>query len=306
MSMFKIQLSVTSFILVVLCVACSKEEAGHGHSGSDETNSEPYIPVEVISNAHTVTYLEPRTYIIEEPQSSQGNVCYLILGEERAVMFDTGAGENTTVDGTRMRYVVDQITDLPVTLLMSHFHFDHNQNIAEFDHVAFIELEYLVEGTSSEGVYEFSDTELVFGSYPASVQVNEWWPLDTDIDLGGRSIRVVSIPGHTDESAMIVDTQNKLMFMGDYIYDGPLYVFGQQNLIPYETTVDMLIENYDDSFSVYGAHGSPQVPHENLQKLKDILVCIQEGECIPSMTNIWGYVVQRYNLNGIEVWVFLE
>ena len=157
MSRSKFQLSIAPLILAVLCVACSKEEAGHSHSGSDETNSEPYIPIEVISNAHTVTYLEPRTYIIEEPQSSQGNVCYLILGEERAVMFDTGAGENTTVDGTRMRYVIDQITDLPVTLLMSHFHFDHNQNIAEFDHVAFIELEYLVEGTSSEGVYEFSE-----------------------------------------------------------------------------------------------------------------------------------------------------
>ena len=70
----------------------------------------------------------------------------------------------------------NKLRNRPVTLFMSHFHFDHNQNIAEFDHVAFIELEYLVEGASSEGVYEFSDTELVFGSYPTSVQVNEWWP----------------------------------------------------------------------------------------------------------------------------------
>jgi hydroxyacylglutathione hydrolase len=306
MSMLKFQVAVLPLILAVLCGACSKEEEDQGHSGTNETNSEPYVPVEVISNAHTVTYLEPRTYIIEETQSSQGNVCYLILGEERAVMFDTGAGENTAVDGTRMRYVIDQITDLPVTLLMSHFHFDHNQNISEFDHVAFMELEYLVEGTSAEGVYVFSDAELVSGSYPASVEVNEWWPPDTDIDLGGRSIQVVSIPGHTDESAMIVDAQNKLMFMGDYIYDGPLFVFGQQNLIPYQTTVDMLIANYDDSFSIYGAHGTPQVPHGDLQKLKDILVCIDEGECIPSMTNMMGYLVQRYNLNGMWVWVFLE
>ena len=58
------------------------------------------LQVEVISNAHIVSYLEPRTQI-EEPQSSQGNVCYLILGEERAVMFDTGAGENTIEAGMR-------------------------------------------------------------------------------------------------------------------------------------------------------------------------------------------------------------
>lgn len=296
----RFQLLFMSLIMAFVWASCSKEEGA-----SNEETTEPYISVEVVSSAHTVTYVEPRTYIIEESQSSQGNVCYFILGEERGVMFDTGAGENDPVNGTKMKYVIDQITDLPVTLLMSHFHFDHNQNIAEFDHVAFIELDYLVENTSAEGIYTFSDSELVSGSYPTSVQVDEWWTPGTDIDLGGRTIQLVSIPGHTDESAMIVDQQNHMMFMGDYIYNGPLYVFGQQNLNPYQTTVDMLIANYDDSYSIYGAHGNPLVPHEDLQKLKDILVCIDEGQCIPSMTNIWGYVVQRYNLNGMMVWVFI-
>ena len=105
---------------------------------------------------------------------------------------------------------------------MSHFHFDHNQNIAN----------------RSRGLYRigvFSGGRILGGGMIlgyrisvwqlSSVQVNEWWPLDTDIDLGGNE--VVSIPGHTDESAMI-GTQNKLMFMG-IIYMTAFDFLGQQN-----------------------------------------------------------------------------
>ena len=41
--------------------------------------------------------------------------------------------------------------------------------------------------------------------------------LDTDTDLGGAPSRVVSIPGHTDESAMIVDRKQTNVHGGLYI-----------------------------------------------------------------------------------------
>lgn len=87
-------------------------------------------PIEVQDNWYETTFLAPNTYIIEEPQSSQGNVSYLFFGENEALMFDTGSGENTPVNGTKIQYLLEQLTDKPITLLLSHFHFDHSQNIA--------------------------------------------------------------------------------------------------------------------------------------------------------------------------------
>jgi hydroxyacylglutathione hydrolase len=265
----------------------------------------PYEPITVQSAWFNVSYLAPRTYILRETKSYEGNVSYLILGEERAIMCDTGSGENTPVNGTRIKHVIDQLTDLPVTLLLSHFHYDHTQNLSEFDHVAFIELPHLVAGTAPDGTYTFSQDELLVGTSPASVQVDEWWPVETDIDLGSRSIQVVSIPGHADESVMIVDEDNRLMFMGDYLYNGELFVFGEDNLPIYEVTVDLLIEDYDSSYALYGAHGYPKVPHSDLQGLKDLLGCIATGVCPPEPLVVWGWPAEYYSLGGMQLLLFL-
>ena len=47
-------------------------------------------------------------------------------------MFDTGCGENEVKGDYKIKYIIEKITSLPLTLIQSHFHFDHNQNIHEF------------------------------------------------------------------------------------------------------------------------------------------------------------------------------
>ena len=49
----------------------------------------------------------------EEPHS------YLLLGEERAVIIDTGLGV------ADIRKKVEQLTDLPVSVVTTHVHWDH-------------------------------------------------------------------------------------------------------------------------------------------------------------------------------------
>lgn len=40
----------------------------------------------------SVTNITPDTFSLEERESSQENVSYLIVGENKAIMFDTGSG----------------------------------------------------------------------------------------------------------------------------------------------------------------------------------------------------------------------
>lgn len=52
---------------------------------------------------------------------------YLVEGDEKAALLDTGSGFGS------LRSVVDQLTDKPVIVLLTHGHTDHAMGAGEFD-----------------------------------------------------------------------------------------------------------------------------------------------------------------------------
>src|SRR5271170_740454 len=61
----------------------------------------------------------PNTLAIYEPHQSEETIGYLILGKDKAILFDTGMGISD------LRAVIQQLTKLPVIVLNSHTHDDH-------------------------------------------------------------------------------------------------------------------------------------------------------------------------------------
>ncbi|MFK7905039.1 MAG: MBL fold metallo-hydrolase [Chitinophagales bacterium] len=261
-------------------------------------------PIVTTPNWFRISELNPQTHIIEERQSEQDNVSYLLEGEEKALMFDTGTGENQAENGFKIKATLEELTDLPITLLLSHFHFDHNQNIAEFDRVAFADLPILRQKVNENDVYKFTREDLFSGTYPSQVQVTEWLPVNTDIDLGNRIIQLVNIQGHTSESIAIIDKTNKLAFLGDYLYNGTLFVFDDADLPLYEESIDHLISILDSDYQLFGAHGTPKVSFEKLQRLKDFLVCISTEACPSSPETVFNLPVLYYQFEGMSMVVF--
>jgi glyoxylase-like metal-dependent hydrolase (beta-lactamase superfamily II) len=263
-----------------------------------------YEPVKVSSDWFRITYLGERIYSIEEPKSSQGNVSYLILGDDRAIMFDTGCGENEEVSGTKIMHILDQITTLPVTLILSHFHFDHNQNIHEFERIAFPDLPDLKDRVSSGGLFQFTQEDLFYGDYPSEITVDEWFPMETDIDLGGRTIRLVHVPGHSDESVAIAVSSSKMILLGDFLYNGTLFLFRNDDLALYQQTVDHLNSLLSPEYRLFGAHGKPEIEFGELQKLEDFLKCIGEGNCEYEERTVWGKPAHIYTYKDMHLLVF--
>src|SRR5579863_5995056 len=147
----------------------------------------------MVDDYFAVEDLGDGTFAIGEPRYYQQNYSYLIVGETRAVLFDSGSGSRD-ISG-----VVAGLTKLPVTLIVSHLHFDHLGGVAAFKHVGMIDLPE-TRADVSGAVFKPSRYEYMgFFDHRAapSFGVGEWLAPDGVIDLGGRSLRLLSTPGHT-------------------------------------------------------------------------------------------------------------
>lgn len=285
-----------SALLISLSSCISKND--------DSTQEDSETQITINSDWFDVDQIYSETYSLTEPQSSQYNVSYLIIGSSEAIMFDTGSGENQTVNGFKIKSVLDQITQIPTTLLISHFHFDHNQNISEFNSVGFPDLPFLRQSVTSDDKYDFTSEDLFLGNYPAQVKINKWYPVKTNIDLGNRVIQIINIPGHTNESIAIIDKTNKAAFLGDFLYNGSLFLFDNEDILVYEESVEYLISIVDNNYKLFGAHGTPEIENEKLIKLRDFLGCIKSQSCEATERKVWGYDALVYDYEGMRIIVF--
>jgi len=153
--------------------------------------------------------IDDQTYMIKEVNYWQYNVNYLILGSERAILFDSGPGVYS------IRKVVETLTDLPVTVFASHLHFDHVGNHNEFDHIALPDMANLRDQTVNGRFWMTEDQHLYHENI--SFPVAEWWADGDTIDLGDRTLEVLFVPGHMKESDALWDADNNQLFLGDYL-----------------------------------------------------------------------------------------
>src|ERR1700757_2255701 len=71
--------------------------------------------------------IAPDTFAIYEPHQSEEVISYLILGHNKALLFDTGMGISD------IHAVVTELTKLPIIVLNSHTHNDHVSGNWQFD-----------------------------------------------------------------------------------------------------------------------------------------------------------------------------
>jgi glyoxylase-like metal-dependent hydrolase (beta-lactamase superfamily II) len=136
---------------------------------------------------------------------------YLIVGNDRALLLDTGAGGvdlATRVDSIlEARRVRTQRPAVSLVVAHSHAHGDHVAADSQFTHRA----NAVVVGRDTASVRAF------FGI--------KRWPTDTGtIDLGGRVLDILPIPGHQPASIAVYDRRTGILLTGDTFYPGRLYV----------------------------------------------------------------------------------
>lgn len=172
----------------------------------------------------------PSVYAIYEPGQFEEVISFLIEGEEKALMFDSGLGIGD------IKRVVDGLTDKEVVVLNSHTHYDHIGGNHQFDTVYAMDTAYTrknAQGSTREAVAEFVQEGWIWKDLPEGFSRAEYrsrpfgvshFIADGErIDIGGRVLEVVATPGHAPDAICLLDRENRMLFTGDTFYLAPLY-----------------------------------------------------------------------------------
>lgn len=189
-----------------------------------------YTKIDIDDGWFDVYRIDDEIYAIYEPGQFEEVISFLIVGDDFALMFDTGLGIGN------IRSVVDQLTELDVVVLNSHTHYDHIGGNYLFDTIYGTSLEYTQNramGSPPEATAGFLREGWVWKPLPDGFSAAEYqsraFEIDKlvyegdRIDIGGRELEILFTPGHAPDSICLIDRDNRLLFTGDTFYLAPLY-----------------------------------------------------------------------------------
>jgi len=146
---------------------------------------------------------------------------YILFGKNKAILFDTGAGNNTDPTTGRVPNVVAAVdkvinewlaknnrSSIPLVVTHLHSHWDHTWGDFQFEKRP---------NTTFVKSGDVGTLQSFFGI--------KNWPQDTaTFDLGGRILDIIPIPGHDATSIAVYDRATAVLLSGDTVYPGRIYI----------------------------------------------------------------------------------
>tara|TARA_Y100000588_G_scaffold394833_1_gene517673 strand:- start:1403 stop:2413 length:1011 start_codon:yes stop_codon:yes gene_type:complete len=295
--MKKLFFKFSALLLLTAVAGCQNEQAAYVQESTfqESCNSLPLetnrvLTLAAVSNDWFQVYeSHDQVYSIVEPYQFQMSISHLIVGNERAVLFDTGMGIFP------IRPIVEGITDLPVLVVNSHTHFDHVGGNNEFSDVLAIDSDYTksnMKGFEHKEIAGDVIPAAFCGGAPAGFDVETYHTKSWNasryvedghlIDLGGRTLEILHVPGHTPDATALVDRENGLLFTGDTFYDDNIWLFAPEtNIDDYSSTIDRLVDIESATEYLFGAHSSARVDAGRLSQLQSSLRKLRSGKVQP-------------------------
>ncbi len=185
-----------------------------------------------------------------------------------------------------------ELTSLPITVVNSHTHYDHIGGNADFDTIlgvdtaytkknsqgwphATVRQEVTVASLCSETLPAVDTASYYIRPYELTGYVHD----GSVIDLGGRQLEVIIIPGHTPDGVALIDRAAGLLWTGDTYYEGPLWLFFPgTDLDAYESTIKRLASLVPDLKKLHPAHNLPVITPNRLIEVRDGLALVRSGQ----------------------------
>ena len=250
--------------------------------------------------------LTPGTYAIYEPNQFEEAISYLVEGSDRAVLIDTGNGIGD------IRAVVEALSDLPISVVLTHEHYDHVAGAWRFEEIVAFDnqasLARLAEGRSNESLQQYVTEDYLWKPLPPGWDPTTWTipPIVPTslvqagdlIDLGDRTLEVIYTPGHSPGQMSLLDGENRLLFTGDHFFPGPLYAFGDDvDLDEYIASNRRLVDRLEEFDWVLSGHNDPWIGSAVLPRVSDAFDLILAGGGEYSE----GDGLRRYTFDGFDI-----
>lgn len=198
---------------------------------------------------------------------------FLLEGDDQAVLIDSGVACPDALE------LAKTLTDKPIILLNTHGDGDHLSGTVLFSEIHMHELDFVNCKVGSR----FPGVSLV--------------PVDDGdmIDLGGRPLRMIHIPGHTKGSLAILDVTNRVLYGGDSVQKGHIFMFGaHRDTEQYESSLDKLIAMKDEFDHIYASHDELVLDNDYTEKVKSAWQLVRQGKVPYEMTELHGTNVKSY------------
>lgn len=238
---------------------------------------------------YDATRVAEGSYKLDE---ADGYGSFLVEGDDRALVIDAGVGVGD------LRGLATEMVDLPLTLVLTHSHWDHIGAAAQFDDVFLGEGELPADGrvaidsmtdefdhrpTQFANRWVEDGNELPGGLAPDAHAIEPFdaspVPVDEGFDLGDRTLDVVPFPGHSPGHLGLLDPATGVLYGGDVIhFEKNLYVmFEDCDLGAYVDSMERLRDLRDGgAFDVLATSHNPPMSGDDLSLIDDLLKGLRE------------------------------
>ena len=199
---------------------------------------------------------------------------FLLAGTEKAMLIDSG------MNIPHAREIAEALTERPVSLLNTHSDRDHTGCNEEF-----------------EAFYMYPADEL---HYRESNRGGRVIPVQDgdEIDLGGRKLKIIHLPGHTPGSIAVLDVSRRVLISGDPIQEhGHIFMFGEHRNMPdYILSLDKLEKMAADFDEIWPSHADFPIRPDCIPRLRDGARRILDREVGGKETDFYGRKITVYDL----------
>lgn len=206
---------------------------------------------------YPVTKIAEDTYMISDFGIAN---CYLLVGEEKALLIDCGLGIGD------LKGAVRKITDKPIIVVCTHGHVDHASGDGQFDEIFVHEKDcgrnYRFQTSytlrklfliASKGVVDKNITLKDLQKYkmrPTVTSIKDGHVFD----LGGRNVKVRHLQGHTLGSITLIDDKSKIAFIGDNVSPSTWLFLPHASYVDEWLVSAREIRAFADEYSIYWGH----------------------------------------------------
>lgn len=211
-----------------------------------------------------VKEIAPQVYWINE---FEGTNCYLIVGEEKALLIDSGTGF------CDLRKCCENLTDKPIILALTHGHVDHFGGAGQFKEAYLHPLDMNKFNDFQKKKFVRQAFLVYSNAHKLGFKAKDVFDPEFDtkyipmkdghvFDLGGKVISVKHTPGHSAGSVSFIDEADKIVFCGDNMCDAVwLFTPGSTSIEEWIPSAEWLYKMSQD-YRIFWGHRKPELSHE--------------------------------------------